>query len=72
MQAKGLPVTYLLFPDEGHGFARPANNLAFFAITESFLATHLGGRAEPIDSEVRESSVQIKAGAELIGGLGKE
>ena len=48
MQAKGIPVTYLLFDDEGHGFARPDNNLAFFAATELFLARHLGGRAEPM------------------------
>ncbi|HWH19750.1 MAG TPA: S9 family peptidase, partial [Solirubrobacterales bacterium] len=46
MQARGIPVTYVLFPDEGHGFARPENNLAFTAVAEQFLAAHLGGRAE--------------------------
>ncbi len=35
---KGIPVTYVLFPDEGHGFARPENNIAFNAVTENFLA----------------------------------
>ena len=70
MQAKGLPVTYVLFPDEGHGFAKPANNLAFFAITEVFLSQHLGGKAEPISDAVAKSSAQIKAGADLIEGLG--
>jgi dipeptidyl aminopeptidase/acylaminoacyl peptidase len=69
MEAKGLPVTYVMFPDEGHGFARPENNLAFFAITEAFLAQHLGGQFEAIGSEVRESSAQIEAGAELVPGL---
>lgn len=69
MQAKNIPVTYVLFPDEGHGFARPQNNLAFFAITEAFLAQHLGGRFQPIESEVRSSTAQIEAGAELIPGL---
>jgi hypothetical protein len=58
-----------MFPDEGHGFARPENNLAFFAITEAFLAQHLGGQFEAIGSEVRESSAQIEAGAELVPGL---
>ncbi|NDD14353.1 MAG: hypothetical protein EB072_17355, partial [Betaproteobacteria bacterium] len=29
MQSKGIPVTYVLFPDEGHGFAKPENNIAF-------------------------------------------
>ena len=70
MQQKGLPVTYVVFPDEGHGFARPENNLAFFAITEAFLAQHIGGRFEPIKSEVHQSSAQIRAGAELIPGVG--
>ena len=69
MQAKNLPVTYVLFPDEGHGFARPQNNKAFFAITEVFLSQHLGGRYEPIDDDVAESSAVIEAGAELIPGL---
>jgi hypothetical protein len=36
-----------VFPDEGHGFARPENNMAFNAATENFLAKYLGGRAEP-------------------------
>ncbi|HET9361734.1 MAG TPA: S9 family peptidase, partial [Vicinamibacterales bacterium] len=44
MQARKIPVTYALFPDEGHGFARPENNVAFMAIAEAFLARHLGGR----------------------------
>jgi dipeptidyl aminopeptidase/acylaminoacyl peptidase len=43
----GKPVEYLLFPDEGHGFARPENRLKFFAAAEAFLAKYLGGRAEP-------------------------
>jgi dipeptidyl aminopeptidase/acylaminoacyl peptidase len=41
------PVEYMLFPDEGHGFARPENRLKFFAAAEVFLAKHLpGGRCE--------------------------
>src|SRR5262249_36330884 len=43
MKQKGLPVTYVLYPDEGHGFARPQNRLSFYAITEGFLAQCLGG-----------------------------
>ena len=46
----GKPVEYLLFPDEGHGFARPENRLRFFAAAEAFLAKHLGGgRVEPAE-----------------------
>lgn len=47
LRKKGKEVDYLLFPDEGHGFARPENRLCFFAAAEQFLAKHLGGRAEP-------------------------
>ncbi len=69
MQSHGIPVTYILFPDEGHGFARPENRMAFFAITEQFLAKHLGGRAEPIGDDVRRSTALPQAGGELIPGL---
>jgi dipeptidyl aminopeptidase/acylaminoacyl peptidase len=66
MEKHGIPVTYVVFPDEGHGFARPENNIAFTAITEQFLATVLGGRAEPLGGEVEKSTAQIKTGGELV------
>jgi len=47
MKKHKLPVEYIVFPDEGHGFARPQNNMAFNAAAEGFLAKTLGGRAEP-------------------------
>ncbi|MHC4834282.1 MAG: alpha/beta hydrolase family protein, partial [Planctomycetota bacterium] len=59
MQAKDLPVTYVLYPDEGHGFAKPENNIAFQAIAEAFLAEHLGGRAEPITDEIGASTAKV-------------
>lgn len=46
MQEKGIPVEYVLYPDEGHGFARPDNRIDFNARAELFLQKHLGGRAE--------------------------
>jgi dipeptidyl aminopeptidase/acylaminoacyl peptidase len=46
MQEKGIPVEYVLYPDEGHGFARPDNRIDFNARAELFLQRHLGGRAE--------------------------
>jgi len=46
MRAKGIDYEYMLFPDEGHGFAKPENRLRFYAAAEQFLAKHLGGRAE--------------------------
>ena len=53
MESKKIPVTYVLFPDEGHGFQRPANSLAFHAVTEAFLARNLGGRYQPIGDRLR-------------------
>jgi dipeptidyl aminopeptidase/acylaminoacyl peptidase len=47
MRDKGIDHQYLLFPDEGHGFAKPENRLHFYAEAEKFLAKHLGGRFEP-------------------------
>jgi dipeptidyl aminopeptidase/acylaminoacyl peptidase len=47
LRENGIPHEYLLFPDEGHGFARPENRLRFYAAAERFLARHLGGRCEP-------------------------
>jgi dipeptidyl aminopeptidase/acylaminoacyl peptidase len=46
MQGKGIPVEYVLYPDEGHGFARPDNRIDFNGRVELFLKEHLGGRAE--------------------------
>jgi len=46
LREKGIDHEYLLFDDEGHGFARPENRLQFYAAAERFLAKHLGGRAE--------------------------
>lgn len=59
MNEKQIPVTYVLYPDEGHGFARPENNLSFFAVTEAFLAQHLGGRYQEIGDDFKDSSIQI-------------
>ena len=69
MQAKGIPVTYVLYPDEGHGFARPENNLSFYAIAEAFLMECLGGRAEPIGKDFEGSSLTVCVGEQHIPGL---
>jgi dipeptidyl aminopeptidase/acylaminoacyl peptidase len=69
LKAKGIPVTYLLFADEGHGFRRPENQLAFNAVTEQFLRACLGGRAEPIGDALKGSTITTAAGADLIPGL---
>ena len=70
MQARGIPVTYVYYSDEGHGFRRPENRRAFTAVAEVFLAQHLGGRFEPVGEDFAGSSIEFKAGRELIPGLG--
>ncbi len=69
MQDRGIPVTYALYPDEGHGFYRPENNTSFYAIAEVFLAERLGGRCEPFGDDLKGSSVQVLAGAQEVPGL---
>ena len=66
MRELGLPVEYLNFMDEGHGFANPDNNIAFLSVAEKFLATHLGGRYQEelppnIASIIRENTVDIES-----------
>jgi dipeptidyl aminopeptidase/acylaminoacyl peptidase len=46
LKDKGIPYTYVLFPDEGHGFARPVNMIKFNILTEEFLSRHIGGRTQ--------------------------
>ena len=69
MTDKKIPVTYVLFPDEGHGFARPPNNMAFYAVTEAFLSQHLGGRYEPVGDDFNGSTIKVPTGAEAVPGL---
>ena len=69
MKERHIPVTYVLFPDEGHGFQRPENGTAFNAVTEVFLAEHLGGRYQPIDDDLEGSSIEVPEGAGQVQGL---
>jgi len=72
MKKKNIPVTYVLYPDEGHGFARPENRTSFNAVAELFLAENLGGRSEPMTDDLTNSTIQIPAGAEHVPGLPKK
>lgn len=69
LEGKDVPVTYALFPDEGHSLVQPGNGLAFYAITEAFLAEHLGGRYESIGTALNGSSITIPVGADRVPGL---
>jgi acylaminoacyl-peptidase len=72
MTEKRIPVIYIVYPDEGHGFERPENDIAFKAIMEAFLAHHLGGRAEPVGEDFKGSSHQVRAGNDILPDIGIE
>ena len=69
MQKRQIPVTYVTFADEGHGFVRQENRIAFNAVAETFFAQHLGGRAEPIGDAFSGSTIKFEAGRDLIPGI---
>ncbi len=61
IEKNGGGVTYVVYPDEGHGFARPENRIDFNARAEAFLAECLGGRLEPLQGErIPGSTAQVK------------
>jgi dipeptidyl aminopeptidase/acylaminoacyl peptidase len=59
MKTNNIPVTYVLYPDEGHGFQRPANRISFNAMTEQFLAKYLGGRCEATTASAIEGNTAV-------------
>lgn len=69
MRERAIPVTYVLYPDEGHGFVRAPNRISFYAIAESFLGQCLGGRHEPIGTAFAGSSLEVLEGASGVPGL---
>jgi len=56
--SKGIPVTLIVYPDEGHGLVRPENRLDFYGRVEEFLAVHLGGRREPWKAVAGSTAVE--------------
>ena len=57
MTARKLPIDFVVFPDEGHGWANPRNALAWAALEEHFLHQHIGGRVEPFGDVLKQSSM---------------
>jgi dipeptidyl aminopeptidase/acylaminoacyl peptidase len=65
---KKIPVTYVVYADEGHGFARPENRVSFYAISEAFLSKCLGGRSEPMTA-FPGANISVPQGADIVPGL---
>ena len=65
LRDRGFPVEYMVAPDEGHGFQRPVNNMAMFALAEKFLAKYLGGRyqesmTDEVTQRLKEITLDVK------------
>ena len=65
LRERDYPVEYIVAPDEGHGYARPVNNMAVLAAAEKFLAKHLGGRYQEsmtpeVASRLKEITVDVR------------
>ena len=58
MEARKLPIDFIVFPDEGHFFTNPLNKIAMIALVEAFLQQHIGGRAEPFGDALKQSSLE--------------
>jgi hypothetical protein len=61
----------VLYPDEGHGFALEQNRMSFNAVTEAFLARHLGGKFEPVGKDFEGSSLHVPVGVDGVPGIGE-
>jgi len=72
LKANEQYVEYVVYPDEGHGLARPENRLSFYAVAEAFLAESLGGRCQDVEGDFRGSSIRVVAGTEHIPRLREE
>lgn len=60
MKKSNKKVTYILFPDEGHRFAKFANEMMYLDYAERFLSQHLGGVYRPVSSHIlSDSSGQV-------------
>jgi dipeptidyl aminopeptidase/acylaminoacyl peptidase len=69
LAARRVPVTYLLFPNEGHGLAQPQNRLAWYSAVEGFFGQCLGGVVEPVGDSFQGAEVYAVRGGGLIPGL---
>ncbi|PKC69957.1 hypothetical protein RhiirA1_439689 [Rhizophagus irregularis] len=66
LTSKSIPVSYVLFNDEGHGFVRPQNRISFYAMTEKFLSKVLGGKYEEVSNDFEGANFTILNGSRSI------
>ena len=71
MTALGKAITYMLFPNETHGFSQTRNWQTTWAVAESFFAQHLGGRAQPLGRDYPSRAAELRAGFAFVRGSTK-
>jgi dipeptidyl aminopeptidase/acylaminoacyl peptidase len=69
MRARGVGLTYLVFPDEGRELVRQANRRSYLAVFEHFLGDCLGGRVEPVGAAFEGAAINVFDGAVNVPGL---
>ncbi len=62
LRAKGAKVAFVVYPEEGHGFANPQTRATHYGVIENFLVGCLGGRVEPVDLSTARQKVDIRFG----------
>lgn len=72
LKAKGKEVVYFYYPEEGHDYEHPASWISFWAIAEQFLAEHLGGRSQPVGSDIENGGLVVEVGEEYVKSLPRE
>jgi dipeptidyl aminopeptidase/acylaminoacyl peptidase len=65
LKARNIPVTYVVYADEGHVFQRPESRRSFFAMAEKLYGNCLGGPVEPVGKDFEGANMEIVEG----GGL---
>jgi dipeptidyl aminopeptidase/acylaminoacyl peptidase len=50
VKKNNVPVEYIVFPDEGHGFTKKKNEIAGYGAVLKFLDEHLKGKGKPVTS----------------------
>lgn len=57
VRKNGVPVEYVLFEDEGHGFVKKENQIEAYSRILKFLDVYLKKVDEPIDGEIKEKEI---------------
>ena len=69
LERAGKEVVYFYYPEEGHDYALAESWISFWAISEQFLAEHLGGKAQPVGEDLENGGFVVEVGKGYVEGL---